>query len=545
MTVGRLVDTFGGTLLRPVVVASEDAEVEGVVIADPIDEQQWPVAAVVLGVGFSATAPLADLIEQAARRGARMLILREPVDPDPAVGQACQRHRITLAGLTRGASWVQLAVLLRSMLAEGDVSAVEGDTIGGLPAGDLFGLANAIAELIDAPITIEDRSSRVLAFSGRQDEADPSRIETILERQVPERYAALLQERGFFEQLYASDQPVHIRLEGEESVSKLRVAVAVRAGSDVLGSVWAAVPEQLSPERVQALADAAKLVALHLLRVRAGADASRRIRADLLSTALAGGQRAPHALSRLGLDRSPVAVLAVRLIEGAAPTDPSGLSAFALQRQRLTDAFATQLSIVHPRAAAALIGDTTYGLLPVPEEDARAERARRTAVDFLARTGPRLPAIIGIGSPARDAEALAGARRGADKALRVLAERDRRPSPAAQARQVALYSEVQVESLLLDLRDQMATEQEGPMGPVARLHAHDREAQTAFGHTLAVWLESMGEVSEAASVLHIHPNTLRYRLRRIEAICGLDLSDPAARFAAQLQLRLFPPVRSA
>ena len=36
-------------------------------------------------------------------------------------------------------------------------------------------IANAIAALLDAPVTIEDRHFRVLAFSGRQDEADPSR----------------------------------------------------------------------------------------------------------------------------------------------------------------------------------------------------------------------------------------------------------------------------------------------------------------------------------------------------------------------------------
>ena len=71
----------------------------------------------------------------------------------------------------------------------------------GCPSGDLFAVANAVASLLDAPITIEDRNSRVLAFSGRQDEADPSRVETILGRQVPERYSRILNERGVFREL--------------------------------------------------------------------------------------------------------------------------------------------------------------------------------------------------------------------------------------------------------------------------------------------------------------------------------------------------------
>src|SRR5699024_8158792 len=112
--------------------------------------------------------------------------------------------------LTRGATWAQLAALLRSALGEGEVGVGESETLGGFPAGDLFALANAIAALLDAPITIEDRSSRVLAFSGRQSEADQPRVETILGRQVPERYSRMLTDRGVFSQLYRSHQPVFV-----------------------------------------------------------------------------------------------------------------------------------------------------------------------------------------------------------------------------------------------------------------------------------------------------------------------------------------------
>ncbi|MDR3036581.1 MAG: helix-turn-helix domain-containing protein, partial [Kitasatospora sp.] len=38
--------------------------------------------------------------------------------------------------------------------------------------------------------------------------------------------------------------------------------------------------------------------------------------------------------------------------------------------------------------------------------------------------------------------------------------------------------------------------------------------------------------------LHIHPNTLRYRVRRAEQLTGLDLAQPQQRLLAMLQLRL-------
>jgi DNA-binding PucR family transcriptional regulator len=59
-------------------------------------------------------------------------------------------------------------------------------------------------------------------------------------------------------------------------------------------------------------------------------------------------------------------------------------------------------------------------------------------------------------------------------------------------------------------------------------------------HTLRCWLDAFGDVPAAAERAHVHPNTFRYRLRRLAEVAGLDLSDPDQRFAAMLQLRLLP-----
>jgi DNA-binding PucR family transcriptional regulator len=42
--------------------------------------------------------------------------------------------------------------------------------------------------------------------------------------------------------------------------------------------------------------------------------------------------------------------------------------------------------------------------------------------------------------------------------------------------------------------------------------------------------------------MFVHPNTFRYRLRRLTEVSGIDLTDPEQRFAAMLQLRaVYPP----
>jgi hypothetical protein len=360
-----------------------------------------------------------------------------------------------------------------------------------------------------------------------------------------------------FRELYRSEQPVYI----DPSDSGLpdwalpRAAVAVRAGDEVLGSIWAAVREPLTQDRARAMCDAAHLVALHLLRIRAGADVSRRLRADLVSTALEGGTGAFEAMRRLGLADQPVVVLALAVAEPA-------------ERSRLADGFAMHLSAIHPRCASALVGDVAYGLIPVVTSLSSAVadgsgadtaggdgtggelRAMRIATDFLDRVGDRSRPVVGIGQVAFDAAGLPAARACADRVLRVL--RSGAGSAALGSasagsagepggRRVARLADVHAEALLMELRDLAAAHGDRPTGPVARLSAYDAEHGTNLIETLRAWLDAFGDVAAASSAMFVHANTFRYRLRRLTEVSGIDLGDPEQRFAAILQLRAVYP----
>ncbi|VVJ18839.1 DNA-binding protein [Amycolatopsis camponoti] len=539
-SLGRVLDDLGGTLLDLVLGDGDrPGGIGGVAIHDPFDEPALPQHALMLGVGLAEPDEVVRQLRTLARHDAAGLVLRAPVTVTAAITAAVEETGVALLALARGASWAQLAAMLRSLLAEGDVGDAQPETLAGLPSGDLFAVANAIGALIDAPVTIEDRRSRVLAFSGRQDEADPSRVETILGRQVPERFSRMLADRGVFRELYRSDQPVYVDRPPEslDGFTIPRVAVAVRAGDEILGSIWAAVREPLTPDRTQALCDAARLVALHLLRVRAGADVERRLRADLVSTALEGGAAAREALSRLGLADQPVVVLALAVLENGAED-----AELATERQRLADGLAMHLTAVHPRCAAALVGDTAYGLVPVTRDADGERRALRIANDFLDRVGDRVRAVVGIGPVARSAAELPEARDSADRALRVL--RSGSGSGSGPGRRVASLADVHVEALLLELQDLVAARGDRPTGPVARLLDYDEQHHAHLVETLRAWLDAFGDVIAASAAVHVHPNTFRYRLRRLAEVGGFDMTDPEARFAAMLQLRVVAPPAS-
>ncbi|MGH1565767.1 PucR family transcriptional regulator [Mumia sp. DW29H23] len=534
-SLGRVLEDLGTTLLDLVCGDPDRVDhIGAVVIHDPLDESLPPGRAMVLGVGLREPDDIVRLLDTLGEHRAAGLVVRAPVVVDAACAEAVERSGVALLGLTRGASWAQLAAMLRSLIAEGDVGAAEHETLGGMPSGDLFALANAIATLLDAPVTIEDRSSRVLAFSGRQDEADPSRVETILGRQVPQRFTRILEDRGVFRDLYRSQEPVVVEpVDADGDFAIPRAALAVRAGDEILGSIWAAVREPLSAERSQALQDAAKLVALHMLRLRAGADVERRLRADLVATALEAGAGSAEAMARLGLADRASLVMALVPQESAADEGPTATHAqLVAERQRLADAFAMHLSAVYPRSAAALIGDVTYGIVGVREDRPDAEeRAVHVATEFLDRIGSSRRLLIGVGPVASDHVALARSRSGADRALRVLRQ-------GASTQQVARITDVHVEALLIELTDLAAARGDQLAGPVARLVEYDEKRGARLVETLRAWLDAFGDVIAASAAVYTHPNTFRYRLRRLAEVGGFDLGDPDARFAAMLELRL-------
>lgn len=45
--------------------------------------------------------------------------------------------------------------------------------------------------------------------------------------------------------------------------------------------------------------------------------------------------------------------------------------------------------------------------------------------------------------------------------------------------------------------------------------------------TLQAWLDARGSAKDAGAAMFCHPNTIRYRLRRIESLTGRDLTSPA------------------
>lgn len=77
---------------------------------------------------------------------------------------------------------------------------------------------------------------------------------------------------------------------------------------------------------------------------------------------------------------------------------------------------------------------------------------------------------------------------------------------------------------------------------LAPLIEADERADSDLVRTLIVYLENECRLAETARVLHVHVNTLRYRIERISKLLSKDLQDSDDRFFVRLALRLRPLV---
>jgi hypothetical protein len=73
------------------------------------------------------------------------------------------------------------------------------------------------------------------------------------------------------------------------------------------------------------------------------------------------------------------------------------------------------------------------------------------------------------------------------------------------------------------------------LAPLARLRPGQRDR---IAETLLAWLQSGENAATVAQQIHVHPQTVRYRLRRVQELFGDQLRDPDRRFELHLALRI-------
>ena len=487
--------------------------VRDVVIHDPSDPHDVAEGAIVLGIGVSP-AGAGPLLERLGRAGAAALVLRADADPPPSVTRRADRSGVSLVLTPSETAWEHLFALLRTALAESR-SAPWGDAIA---VGDLFAFADAVAGAIDAPVTIEDPQWRVLAYSNLDQPIDEVRRRTILGRSPALEWQEWLVGARIPEALRSGHEVLRLAPEGVVP----RLVAPIRAGSEFLGSIWAAEgATTLGAEAEAELLRAADLATVHLIAHRADENVKRRTRATHVREMLEG--RLPEGLRHSARRRARAPMVAM-VFDGL----PDEEGAWTGDPDRILSVLTLLAEDADRNAMCALLDRRLWAIVP-GETGSRTGLAHRVVERVERSLGARL--VAGVGSAAPSPADLPTSRLTAEWALAVAHD-------GGGENGVADIAHVRGRAVLVGLLDLALEVPAFAEGRAQSLLEHDRDRGTSYVLTLRVFLDAHGDIPTAARRLSMHPNSFRYRLRRLQEISGIDMTDPDERLVVAFQLRM-------
>ncbi|MGV9710891.1 PucR family transcriptional regulator [Gordonia sp. NPDC003424] len=446
--------------------------------------------------------------------------------PSERVAARAEASGIAVVAVDPHARWERIYHLVTRVLDQaGADSDAGGESMRSGATGDLFDLAAEVARRTNGLVSIEDERSHVLAYSSAGEEADDLRRLSILGREGPAEMMAWLRQWGVMDVLRTTAEVVAVEERPDLGV-RARRAVAIRTPTtadrigEFLGTIWIQEGSgALAPDTDDVIVGAAAVAARMISRrgaLRGGHDeVVRRLlgaRGDVVDADYLGSQLEIPA-------RVPVAVV------GFAATGSS--SAFAGQGE--VSALTLHASAFSPLSVTSTIGDRAYVVLPQVNIDSTVSWAH-TAVESAARQfGVALRAVVaGPGDQLRE---VPGLRAQVDRVLDA-AERE-----GELIADVTTVGQSQTGVLLGEIVAYLAANPELVDSRIVGLAEMDRETGSEFTSSLRTYLDHFGDVRTAARELHVHPNTLRYRIRRVQSVTGIDLDDPATRLVVALSLR--------
>jgi sugar diacid utilization regulator len=270
---------------------------------------------------------------------------------------------------------------------------------------------------------------------------------------------------------------------------------------------------------------AATICGVILGRERVVAAAARRVRDDLVEGLLLGRGRdagdAARWAAHLGYDATrqhSVAAIAFEL-------PPSRAADAEALRQRIRE------SIEHfmtTRAPEAIVSARESEVVVVAAAAPDPRKLGSACLARLAELFPGAKVVIGIGGVCRDPEEIA---RSYDQAYRTTQTLRRLGRTGA----VAAFEDLGIHRLLLQVPDlnELRSFAAEVLGKLSK-HEHKSE----YLSTLACYLRENNSPQRASRLLHVHPNTVAYRIKRIEEITGLRLDNYRDRLIAQVALEI-------
>ena len=500
--------------------------VSDVLMYDPMDEWTSIEDRIILAVGLSCGSPDFDqLLHRASNSNAAAVIIKAHGASLEQLRSAAVRHSLAVLVAPDNADWTRLVALARASVMGAAV-----DSVSGVRLGDLYAFANAAASITSGAASIVDPLGRVLGYSTLPGQPidELRRVTTLSLQEIkPPAFDA------DFKIVYASAGAVLIPAAEDELA---RLALAVRAGGELLGSIWIIDPGESKREAaLEALSRMAPLAGLHMLHARSASDFGERRNGDLIRTLMDDPVHASFAAAQLGLDAAPGLAVAAFSINRP---ESGGLESVR-EIHRLLHLVTTVCNIQFSMSHSALIGSVVYALLPCGGTSPRTVHRRVIQeIAAYAHTISSYPIIAAVGGIAPRLEDLPRSRSEALQTQQYLFHRHPATpgDSGGKASTAGLFEDYRIPLNLLKVGAFIDDNGLADLDEIAKIQAHDAEQQTDYLETLRAYLTSNGNISAMAARLHVHNNTVRYRVARLAKDFDLDLDDPQKRLWLWLRL---------
>jgi purine catabolism regulator len=324
--------------------------------------------------------------------------------------------------------------------------------------------------------------------------------------------------------MLAADPPVR-EFEGDaDGPGMLASTIPGRQG--VAGYVATIGPTaQLDQVARMATSRAASACAIELDRERAVSETRDRLEGEFIESLLAGSYTSEDAAleraQRLGIDLSrPFAVVSMR---GSRPDSAFENAALRAVRSLVAHRDISALISAHAGAICVIL------VLEAFDEASLARLVQAIRADCAGVTHDP-GTSLGVGRPHTGVVGVRSSFREAEQALAM----GRRVLGAGR---VVSFADLGLHRLLFAISGQPELV-DFYDDTVGSLVDYDRRTGADLMATLDAFFLCLGSPTETAQRMHLHRNTVLYRLRRIEEIGGLKLDDAATRLNLQLCLRI-------
>ncbi|MFE2457389.1 PucR family transcriptional regulator [Streptomyces sp. NPDC059402] len=476
---------------------------------------------------------------------------------------ACARHRLPLFAVHESVAFATITEhVVRQVSGEraGDLAAVVDRHRRMMTSGPAGGGPDVVLDLLGSDL---DLRAWVLSPTGRQvagpKAAEPALSTEVCAKLAAEHLAATRTGRRAPHRVSVGSTtyslfPVRGRGPLPATAGGTRVAPGAASGREVRETVlsdWLLVVEadagDWAEERLDLLYGVTQLIAVERDRRDAARTVRRRLAQEVLELVQTGAAPAEIA-ARLrvaapvllpGLGAAPHWQVVVARVEWADGDEQTGRVAQTLLEEILVDPHATGPE-QSDRIAVAHTGEEAVALVPLPAVSTEHDGSEAGVLAETLLESVREPlsagldgdgrVTLGVSAAVHSAEGLRGALEEARHARRVAAARPGRVCAAG-------HQELASHVLLLpfvpdDVRRAFTARLLDP------LRDYDRRHRAELIPTLEAFLDSDGSWTRCANRLHLHVNTLRYRVGRIEQLTGRDLSRLEDKLDFFLALRM-------